>query len=66
MSIALDIWRARAMKVTVLERCDECQQLKQGVGQEEFWTKTGKVTHHCCSACARELSRRYYSPEAFL
>jgi hypothetical protein len=57
----LKAWWNRPMTVTVSEPCDECDKLKSDVEDRDYWTPTGKVVHHCCSACAKELHRSYYA-----
>lgn len=66
MSAVLDAWWARIPTVTVQDRCNECDALKANVKRREYWTPTGKKVHTCCEGCAKELSRQYYPPGAYL
>ncbi len=66
MSAVLDAWWKRVPVVTTQERCNECDTLRSGVVKRDYWTPTGKRVHTCCDACAKELSRRYYPPQAYL
>lgn len=58
--MTLQDWWNRATTVTVHEPCDECGKLRSDVENRDYWTPTGKVKHHCCTACAKELHAAYY------
>ncbi|MGF6931931.1 hypothetical protein OKW41_001070 [Paraburkholderia sp. UCT70] len=48
-------WRSRPMQVRVLDRCDECGELKEGVQKRTsyFWPETTAV---CCAKCFAEIT----------
>ncbi|CAB3802985.1 hypothetical protein LMG28614_05715 [Paraburkholderia ultramafica] len=51
---ALEQWRSRTMQVRVLDRCDECGQLKEDVQKRVIcWSNS---TALCCVKCFTEMT----------
>ena len=51
---ALEQWRRRSMEVRVLDRCDECGELKEDVQKRvSYWPNIAAV---CCAKCFVEMS----------
>ena len=51
---ALEQWRCRSMQVRVLDRCDECGELKEDVQKRvNYWPKIAAV---CCAKCFAEMT----------
>lgn len=48
-----ETWNARVPAVTVLDRCDECEQLKPTVQKRQNYWPTLSAT--CCSECWSRL-----------
>lgn len=47
-------WRARQLQVRVLDRCDECDELKDDVQKREnYWPH---ITAVCCAECFAEMT----------
>ena len=51
---ALEQWRRRPLQVRVLDRCDECGELKPDVRKHvSFWPS---ITAVCCTQCFTEMT----------
>ena len=51
---ALEQWRSRPMQVSVLDRCNECGELKEDVRKRvNCWPK---ITAVCCAKCIAEMT----------
>ena len=53
---ALEQWQRRPMQVRVLDRCDECGELKEDVQKRvNYWPR---ITAVCCAKCFAEMTSR--------
>lgn len=51
---ALEKWHNRQLQVRVLDRCDECGELKEGVRKQvSLWPN---MTAVCCAECFAEMT----------
>ncbi|MFM0200688.1 hypothetical protein PQR53_12525 [Paraburkholderia fungorum] len=51
---ALEKWHKRPLQVRVLDRCDECGELKEGVRKQvSLWPN---MTAVCCAECFAEMT----------
>jgi hypothetical protein len=47
-------WRSRPLEVRILDRCDECGELKEDVHQRvNYWPNISAV---CCAQCFAEMT----------
>jgi hypothetical protein len=52
---ALENWRNRPLQVRVLDRCDECGELKEDVRKNvSLWPN---ITAVCCATCFAEMTK---------
>jgi hypothetical protein len=50
----LEQWRSRPLQVRVLDRCDECGELKDDVAKRvNYWPH---ITAVCCAPCFEEMT----------
>jgi hypothetical protein len=50
-------WRSRPLVVRVLDRCDECGELKEDVRERvNYWPN---ITAVCCATCFSEMTGEY-------
>jgi hypothetical protein len=58
----LEQWRRRPMQVRVLDRCDECGELKEDVKKRvNYWPN---ITAVCCAKCFTEMTSGFSGSEA--
>ncbi|SDR61910.1 hypothetical protein SAMN05445850_8034 [Paraburkholderia tuberum] len=56
---ALEQWRSRPLQVSVLDRCDECGELKEDVQKRvNYWPN---ITAVCSGKCFTEMTARFKS-----
>jgi hypothetical protein len=54
---ALEKWHNRPLQVRVLDRCDECGELKEDVQKHvSLWPN---ITAFCCAKCFAEMTAEY-------
>ncbi|TCK84316.1 hypothetical protein B0G74_9155 [Paraburkholderia sp. BL9I2N2] len=51
---AFERWRSRPMQVRVLDRCDECGELKEDVQKRVNYRPN--ITAVCCAKCFAEMT----------
>ncbi|MGF6634827.1 hypothetical protein OKW39_001978 [Paraburkholderia sp. MM6662-R1] len=53
---AVEQWRSRPLQVRVLDRCDECGEMKEDVQKRvNYWPN---ITAVCCGKCFTEMIGR--------
>ncbi|MGF6701992.1 hypothetical protein OKW38_006669 [Paraburkholderia sp. MM5496-R1] len=59
---ALEQWRSRPLQVSVLDRCDECGELKEDVQKRvNYWPN---ITAVCCGKCFTAMTAQYSGSSA--
>jgi len=54
---AREQWRCRPMQVRVLDRCDECGELKEDVQKRtNYWRNNAAI---CCAKCFAEMMGKF-------
>jgi hypothetical protein len=54
---ALEKWHSRPLQVRVLDRCDECGELKEDVRKHvSLWPN---ITAICCAKCFAEMTAEW-------